>query len=448
MDYIKNLSEEFKIQPQYAENVIKLLDEGNTIPFIARYRKEMHGSMDDQLIRQFAERLEYMRNFDARAEEITGLIEAAGALTDEIKEAIANAETLTDLENIYRPFRPKRKTRASIAKEKGLEPLAAYILQQEDSNSYPIDLAQNYVDAEKGVETPEDALQGALDIIAEVCSDNAEIRKRLFNLVWYNGVVVSKATDEEAESVYTIYYDFSEPVKKISGHRVLAIDRGEREKFLKVTIETDDEKSLNMIKSVMVTGDSPCSDAVITACEDAYSRLLLPSIQREVRNQLTENADVSAMKLFATNLHQLLMQPPVKDRVVIGLDPGYRTGCKVAVVDGTGRVLDTTVIYPTHSEAKVKESQEKLIKLIKKYGATVLSIGNGTASKETEMFAAEVISMVNKPDLAYMIVNEAGASIYSASKLAAEELPELDLTLRSAVSIARRLQDPLANDVQ
>ena len=448
MDYIKNLSEEFKIQPQYAENVIKLLDEGNTIPFIARYRKEMHGSMDDQLIRQFAERLEYMRNFDARAEEITGLIEAAGALTDEIKEAIANAETLTDLENIYRPFRPKRKTRASIAKEKGLEPLAAYILQQEDSDSYPIDLAQNYVDAEKGVETPEDALQGALDIIAEVCSDNAEIRKRLFNLVWYNGVVVSKATDEEAESVYTIYYDFSEPVKKISGHRVLAIDRGEREKFLKVTIETDDEKSLNMIKSVMVTGDSPCSDAVITACEDAYSRLLLPSIQREVRNQLTENADVSAMKLFATNLHQLLMQPPVKDRVVIGLDPGYRTGCKVAVVDGTGRVLDTTVIYPTHSEAKVKESQEKLIKLIKKYGATVLSIGNGTASKETEMFAAEVISMVNKPDLAYMIVNEAGASIYSASKLAAEELPELDLTLRSAVSIARRLQDPLAELVK
>lgn len=448
MDYIKNLSEEFKIQPQYAENVIKLLDEGNTIPFIARYRKEMHGSMDDQLIRQFAERLEYMRNFDARAEEITGLIEAAGALTDEIKEAIANAETLTDLENIYRPFRPKRKTRASIAKEKGLEPLATYILQQEDIDGYPIDLVQNYVDAEKGVETPEDALQGALDIIAEVCSDNAEIRKRLFNLVWYNGVVVSKATDEEAESVYTIYYDFSEPVKKISGHRVLAIDRGEREKFLKVTIETDDEKSLNMIKSVMVTGDSPCSDAVITACEDAYSRLLLPSIQREVRNQLTENADVSAMKLFATNLHQLLMQPPVKDRVVIGLDPGYRTGCKVAVVDGTGRVLDTTVIYPTHSEAKVKESQEKLIKLIKKYGATVLSIGNGTASKETEMFAAEVISMVNKPDLAYMIVNEAGASIYSASKLAAEELPELDLTLRSAVSIARRLQDPLAELVK
>lgn len=448
MDYIKNLSEEFKIQPQYAENVIKLLDEGNTIPFIARYRKELHGSMDDQLIRQFSERLEYMRNFDARAKEITDLIEAAGALSEEIVEAISKAETLTDLENIYRPYRPKRKTRASIAKEKGLEPLATYILNQDDDKAYPIDLAKGYVDTEKGVETPEDALQGALDIIAEICSDNAEIRKRLFNLVWYNGIVVSKATDEEAESVYTIYYDFSEPVKKISGHRVLAIDRGEREKFLKVNIEVDDTKPMDMIKSVMVTSDNPCSDAVVMACEDAYTRLLLPSIQREVRNQLTENADVSAMKLFATNLHQLLMQPPVKDRVVIGLDPGYRTGCKVAVVDETGRVLDTTVIYPTHSEAKVKESQEKLIFLIKKYNATVLSIGNGTASKETEMFAAEVIAKVNKPDLAYMMVNEAGASIYSASKLAAQELPELDLTLRSAVSIARRLQDPLAELVK
>ncbi len=448
MDYIKNLSEEFKIQPKYAENVITLLDEGNTIPFIARYRKELHGSMDDQLIRQFAERLEYMRNFDARAEEITNLIEAAGALTDEIVEAISKAETLTDLENIYRPYRPKRKTRASIAKEKGLEPLAAYILNQEDDKAYPIDLAEAYVDSEKGVETPEDALQGALDIIAEICSDNAEIRKRLFNLVWYNGVVVSKATDEEAESVYTIYYDFSEPVKKISGHRVLAIDRGEREKFLKVSIDVDDSKPMSMIKSIMVTADNPCSDAVVMACEDAYTRLLLPSIQREVRNQLTENADVSAMKLFATNLHQLLMQHPVKDRVVIGLDPGYRTGCKVAVVDETGKVLNTTVIYPTHSEAKVKESQEKLIFFIEKYNATVLSIGNGTASKETEMFAAEVISKVNKPDLAYMMVNEAGASIYSASKLAAQELPELDLTLRSAVSIARRLQDPLAELVK
>ncbi len=448
MDFVAKLSEQFSIKPEYAGNIIALLDEGNTIPFIARYRKEMHGSMDDQLIREVAERLDYLRNFEARAKEISELIDAQGKLTEEIVEALAKAETMADLENIYRPYRPKRKTRASVAKEKGLEPLAEYILQQEDETSYPIDLAENYVDSEKGVETAEDALQGALDIIAEVCSDNADIRKRLFNLMWLNGVVKSVAADEEAESVYGGYYDFSEAVKKISGHRVLAINRGEREKFLKVSVELDADKPLNMIRNLMVKGNSPCSEAVMTACEDAYTRLLFPSIEREVRAQLTENSDVAAMKLFATNLHQLLMQPPVKDRVVIGLDPGYRTGCKVAVVDGTGRVLDTTVIYPTHSETKVKESKEKLIRLIKKYGVTVLSIGNGTASKETEIFAADVIAEVKKPDLAYMVVSEAGASIYSASKLAADELPELDLTLRSAVSIARRLQDPLAELVK
>ena len=448
MDFIAKLSAEFNIKPEYAGNIISLLDEGNTIPFIARYRKEMHGSMDDQVIREVADRLEYLRNFEARANEIIELIEAQEKMTDEIRESIEKAETMADLENIYRPFRPKRKTRASVAKEKGLEPLAEYILAQEDETAYPIDLAENYVDAEKGVETAEDALQGALAIIAEVCSDNPDIRKRLFNLVWLNGVVKSVATDAEADSVYTGYYEFSEAVKKISGHRILAINRGEREKFLKVTVEISEEKPLSMIRKVMVKGTSPCSEAVMTACEDAYTRLLLPSIEREVRAELTENADVAAMKLFATNLHQLLMQPPVKDRVVIGLDPGYRTGCKVAVVDGTGRVLDTTVIYPTHSEAQVAQSKVKLLSLIKKYGATVLSIGNGTASKETEIFAAEVIAEAQKPDLAYMIVNEAGASIYSASKLAAAELPELDLTLRSAVSIARRLQDPLAELVK
>ncbi len=448
MDYIAKLSTEFNIKPEYAGNIISLLEEGNTIPFIARYRKEMHGSMDDQVIREFSERFDYLKNFTARAEEIASLIDAQGKLTEEITESLAKAETMADLENIYRPYRPKRKTRASVAKEKGLEPLALHILAQEDLASYPIDLAEKYADSEKGVENAEEALTGALDIIAEICSDNADIRKRLFNLIWLNGAIKSVATDKEAESVYTGYYDFSEAVNKISGHRVLAINRGEREKFLKVTVEIEDEKPLNMIRKIMVKGTSPSSDAVNTACEDAYTRLLLPSIEREVRAQLTENADTSAIKLFGTNLHQLLMQPPVKDRVVIGLDPGYRTGCKVAVVDGTGRVLDTAVIYPTHSETKVKESQEKLLRLIKKYGATVLSIGNGTASKETEIFAAEVISLSGKKDLAYMIVSEAGASIYSASKLAAEELPELDLTLRSAVSIARRLQDPLAELVK
>ena len=448
MDFIAKLSAEFSIKPEYAGNIISLLDEGNTIPFIARYRKEMHGSMDDQVIREVAERLEYLRNFEARAKEIAELIEAQEKMTDEIRESIEKAETMADLENIYRPFRPKRKTRASVAKEKGLEPLAEYILLQEDESAYPIDLAENYVDAEKGVDTPEDALQGALDIIAEICADHPEIRKRLFNLIWLNGVVKSVATDSEADSVYSGYYEFSEAVKKISGHRVLAINRGEREKFLKVSVEITEDKPLAMIKKVMVKGTSPLSEAVMTACTDAYTRLLLPSVEREVRAELTESADVAAMKLFATNLHQLLMQPPVKDRVVIGLDPGYRTGCKVAVVDGTGRVLDTTVIYPTHSESQIEQSKAKLLSLIKKYGATVLSIGNGTASKETEIFAADVIARANKPDLAYMIVNEAGASIYSASKLAAAELPELDLTLRSAVSIARRLQDPLAELVK
>ena len=448
MDFIQKLSQEFNIKPEYAGNIITLLDEGNTIPFIARYRKELHGSMDDQLIREVSERLDYLRNFEARAKEISDLIDAQGKLTEEITAAIEKAETMADLENIYRPYRPKRKTRASIAKEKGLEPLAEYILNQEDEKAFPIDLAKDYADAEKGVETAEDALQGALDIIAEICSDNADIRKRLFNLMWLNGTVISVATDEEADSVYTGYYKFSEAVKKISGHRVLAINRGEREKFLKISVEMDSDRPLNMIKKLMVKGDSPCSEAVMTACEDAYTRLLLPSIEREVRAALTENSDVAAMKLFATNLHQLLMQPPVKDRVVIGLDPGYRTGCKVAVVDGTGRVLDTTVIYPTHSESKIKESKDKLKSLILKHEATVLSIGNGTASKETEMFAAEVISELKKADLAYMVVSEAGASIYSASKLAADELPELDLTLRSAVSIARRLQDPLAELVK
>ncbi len=448
MDFIARLSQEFNIKPEYAGNLITLLDEGNTIPFIARYRKELHGSMDDQLIREVSERLEYLRNFETRAKEITELIDAQGKLTEEITAAIEKAETMADLENIYRPYRPKRKTRASIAKEKGLEPLAEYILKQEDENAFPIDLAENYVDSEKGVETAEDALQGALDIIAEICSDNAEIRKRLFNLVWLNGTLTSVAVDEEADSVYTGYYKFSEAVKKISGHRVLAINRGEREKFLKVTVEISDEKPLNMIKKLMVKGDSALSEAVFTACQDAYTRLLLPSIEREVRATLTENSDVAAMKVFGTNLHQLLMQPPIKDRVVVGLDPGYRTGCKVAVVDGTGRVLDTTVIYPTHSEAKIKESKEKLKALILKHDATLLSIGNGTASKETEIFAAEVIGELKKADLAYLMVNEAGASVYSASKLAAEELPELDLTLRSAVSIARRIQEPLAELVK
>lgn len=447
MDYSKVLSQQFQIKEEYANNIISLLDDGNTIPFIARYRKEMHGSMDDQLIREFSEKLEYLRSLDKRREEIRTLIDGQEKLTDEISLALDNAETLSELEDIYRPYRPKRKTRASVAKEKGLEPLAEIILKQE-SKCDPVAVAEEYVDEEKGVANVEDALQGAMDIIAETVSDNAEIRKRIRNLANVNGVISSVAVDAEKDSVYRQYYDYKEPVKKIADHRLLAVNRGEKEGFLKVSVEMDTERPLNSIAKVMITNPAcACADIVKTACEDAYTRLIFPSIEREIRNDLTENACENSMKVFGVNLRQLLMQPPVKGKTVLGLDPGYRTGCKVAVVDGTGKVLDTAVIYPTHSEVKVRESKQKLLQLIKKHNVDIISIGNGTASKETEMFAADAIKEADHP-VYYMVVSEAGASVYSASKLAAKELPQLDLTLRSAVSIARRLQDPLAELVK
>lgn len=447
MDYSKVLSQQFQIKEEYAKNIISLLDDGNTIPFIARYRKEMHGSMDDQLIREFSEKLEYLRSLDKRREEIRTLIDGQEKLTDEISLALDKAETLSELEDIYRPYRPKRKTRASVAKEKGLEPLAETILKQE-SKCDPVAVAEEYVDEEKGVANVEDALQGAMDIIAETVSDNAEIRKRIRNLANVNGVISSVAVDAEKDSVYRQYYDYKEPVKKIADHRLLAVNRGEKEGFLKVSVEMDTERPLNSIAKVMITNPAcACADIVKTACEDAYTRLIFPSIEREIRNDLTENACENSMKVFGVNLRQLIMQPPVKGKTVLGLDPGYRTGCKVAVVDGTGKVLDTAVIYPTHSEAKVKESKQKLLQLIKKHNVDIISIGNGTASKETEMFAADAIKEADHP-VYYMVVSEAGASVYSASKLAAKELPQLDLTLRSAVSIARRLQDPLAELVK
>lgn len=447
MDYSKVLSQQFQIKEEYANNIISLLDDGNTIPFIARYRKEMHGSMDDQLIREFSEKLEYLRSLDKRREEIRTLIDGQEKLTDEISLALDKAEILSELEDIYRPYRPKRKTRASVAKEKGLEPLAEIILKQE-SKCDPVAVAEEYVDEEKGVANVEDALQGAMDIIAETVSDNAEIRKRIRNLANVNGVISSVAVDAEKDSVYRQYYDYKEPVKKIADHRLLAVNRGEKEGFLKVSVEMDTERPLNSIAKVMITNPAcACADIVKTACEDAYTRLIFPSIEREIRNDLTENACENSMKVFGVNLRQLLMQPPVKGKTVLGLDPGYRTGCKVAVVDGTGKVLDTAVIYPTHSEVKVKESKQKLLQLIKKHNVDIISIGNGTASKETEMFAADAIKEADHP-VYYMVVSEAGASVYSASKLAAKELPQLDLTLRSAVSIARRLQDPLAELVK
>lgn len=444
--HAKQLAEEFKIKEEYAANLIALLDEGNTIPFIARYRKEMHGTLDDQTIRAISERLEYLRNLDKRREEVYHLIEELGQMTEEIDRALQQAKMLTEIEDIYRPYKPKRKTRASVAKEKGLDGLAQTILAQQSSVD-PQEEALRYISEEKGVMTSEEAVQGAMDIIAESVSDNAEIRKRLKNIIRLNAQLRTKAADETQESVYTAYYDHSEPVKTIVGHRVLAIDRGEREGFLKVAVDIDAAKCLTMIDRLMLTANNACSELVKAACEDAYSRLLFPSVEREIRSELTEAADEQAIKLFAMNLRQLLMQPPVKGHTVIGLDPGYRTGCKLAVVDATGRVLDTAVIYPTHGAAQIARSKQTLKHMIQQHHAEIIAIGNGTASKETELFTAECIGEVPEK-VSYMVVSEAGASVYSASKLAAAEMPDLDLTLRSAVSIARRLQDPLAELVK
>lgn len=448
MDYAKKLSLQYNIKEEYVANIIALLDEGNTIPFIARYRKEMHGSLDDQLIREVADRLSYLRSLDARREEVRELINSQEKLTDEISASLDKAETLAEIEDIYRPFKPKRKTRASVAKEKGLEPLALAIFDQNDSKAIPIEMAKEYINEEKGVENEQDAVQGALDIIAEMVSDNAEIRKRVRNIIFRNGFIASKAVDAEKDSVYTLYYDFREPIEKIASHRILAINRGEDEKFLKVGIEIEANKCLNIIKMILVKASgTPCGEAVCTAIEDAYERLIFPSIEREIRASLTEDADEKAIKLFSLNLHQLLMQPPVKNKIAIGLDPGYRTGCKLAVVDGTGKVLDTAVIYPTHSGDAVARSKATLKNMIQKHGVQIIAIGNGTASKETEIFTSDTLKELGG-NTQYMVVSEAGASVYSASKLAATELPDFDLTLRSAVSIARRLQDPLAELVK
>ena len=401
MDIISALTNEFKLQSWQVENVVGLIDDGNTIPFIARYRKEAHGTLDDQTLREISERLEYLRNLDKRREEVRSSIESQEKLTDEIAAALDKAATLAEIEDIYRPFKPKRKTRASVAREKGLEPLAAAIYAQLKNSPAAIELAQEYINEEKEVLTAEDALQGAMDIIAEDISDNADIRRRLRNLFTVLGVVNVKASDETAQSVYEQYYDFSQPVDKIAGHRVLAIDRGEREGFLKVSVELDKVKASNVITSVTLSDSgSLCTDTVRDAGADAYDRLIYPSIEREIRSMLTENAATAAIKVFSSNLKELLLQPPVKGKVALGLDPGYRTGCKVAVVDETGRVLDTGVAYITHSAAQ-QESAKTLIKnMIKRYGVKIIAIGNGTASKETEIFTANLLKELDT-DTAY-----------------------------------------------
>ncbi len=446
MNIIQKLAEELGIQEWQAEAAVKLLDEGNTIPFIARYRKEAHGTLDDQVLRALSERLAYLRKLEEEREKVRAAIEEQGKLTEEITAALAEAATLTEIEDIYRPYRPKRKTRASVAKAKGLEGLALAIYAQEADSPAPQELAVSYVDEEKGVATVEEALQGASDIIAEMISDDAELRKRLRYVCLMNGQLTAKAAAEDV-GVYQNYADFSERTDKIAGHRVLAVNRGEREGFLKVAVAFDRAKAMAIVYSCHVKAGSPCTDAVIAAADDAYDRLIFPAIERDIRATLTDAACESAMKVFSMNLRHLLMQPPVKGKVTLGLDPGYRTGCKVAVVDATGKVLDTGVIFPVEQFGKVAQAKVIVKNLIEKHGVEVIAIGNGTASHETECFAAQVIKEIDRK-VAYMVVSEAGASVYSASKLGAEEFPEYDVSLRSAVSIARRLQDPLAELVK
>ena len=438
------LAEELGQNQQYVENVVNLLDEGNTIPFIARYRKEMHGAMDDTTLRNLETRLNYLRNLCQRKEEIRRSIEEQGKLTEELSAAIDNAATLAEAEDIYRPYKQKRRTRATVAKEKGLEPLALKLFEQTGEN--PEELAQDYIDPEKGVETLEDALAGASDIIAEIISDDAEIRKALRLKMERQAVISVQAADPEAESVYRMYYDFTAPVSRVQNHQILAINRGEKEEFLKVSVTLPGAEGQAVVCRGALKPGAQISAFVRAAAEDAYTRLIAPSAERELRSTLTDRAAEAAIGNFALNLKPLLMQRPVKGFVTMGLDPGYRNGCKVAVVDGTGRVLDTTVVYPTFSDRKKDEAIALLSKMIAKHSVKHIAIGNGTASRETEAMTVEMLK--NTPGVSYMIVNEAGASVYSASKLAAEEFPDFDVNLRSAVSIARRLQDPLAELVK
>ena len=448
-DIIQQLASELNKDPRHVENVVHLLDEGNTIPFIARYRKELHGAMDDTALRNLEERLQYLRNLAERREAVKKSIEEQGKLTEELSFAIDAARTLAEVEDLYRPYKQKRRTRATVAREKGLAPLAEVLFAQGPDCPAPLTEAAKYVDSEKGVETAEDALSGASDIIAETISDDAALRKTLRSLLEREGKLCSQAAVEE-DSVYRLYYDFSQPLSRLQGHQILAINRGEKEGFLKVHVELDRDRALQTVRRHVIVPGSAAMEFVKAAAEDAYDRLIFPALEREVRSALTDQADEGAIGQFALNLKPLLMQPPVKGKVTMGLDPGYRMGCKVAVVDGTGKVLDTAVVYPTYGERQEKEAIATLAKLIRKHGVEHIAIGNGTASRETEQMAVKLIHQVNEAGahVSYMIVSEAGASVYSASPLAAEEFPQYDVNLRSAVSIARRLQDPLAELVK
>lgn len=445
MDIIRKLREEFGITQSQAENTVRLLDEGNTVPFIARYRKEMTGSLDDQIIRQLSERLTALRNLEDRRTQVRTAIAEQGRLTDALAAKLDAAQTQTEIEDIYRPFRPKRRTRASIAKEKGLQPLADMIWGQKLIGT-PEEAAKAFVDSGQGVDTVLDAINGAMDILAEQISDDADLRKLLREETIKCGAIVSKKTKDEP-SVYEMYYDYREPLKKAAGHRVLAMNRGEKEGFLSVKIEGEEEKLLQRMEKRLIRRSSDTADILREVIADSYKRLIAPSLEREIRNDLTEQAEEAAIGVFRENLRQLLLQPPISGKVVLALDPAYRTGCKIAVIDATGKPLETTVVYPTPPQNKTAEAEKKLLGLIEKYGVDLISIGNGTASRESELFVAEMLKKT-KRRVQYIIANEAGASVYSASKLGAEEFPDYDVSLRSAVSIGRRIQDPLAELVK
>lgn len=440
MEIVKQLTEEFKLRPDHAENVVKLLDEGNTIPFIARYRKEMTGAIDDQLLREFADRYEYLQNLEKRKGEVAAAITEQGKMTDEIQAAIDACATMTEIEDVYRPYKQKKKTRASVAIAKGLQPLADFILAQEGD---PYAEAEKYVSEENGVENAQQAIDGAKDIIAEIVSDNAELRKKLRALLENHGEMQVKLIKDDGKGTYDMYADYAELIPEIKNHRILAVNRGEKEECLRVKIAFDADVAKRVCAAKYVKSKGACADLIREAASDGYDRLIQPSIEREVRSILTDRASEQAIKMFEVNLRPLLLQPPVKGKVTLGLDPGYRTGCKVAVVDDTGKVLATSVIYPVPPHNKIEESKKIIKDLIKKHNVDVISIGNGTAGKETEIFVAELLKEIDR-EVSYAVVNEAGASVYSASPLAVEEFPDYDLTLRSAISIARRLQDPLA----
>lgn len=443
MDFAEKLSKEFNIRYDYSNNIIKLIEEGNTIPFIARYRKELTGCCDDQVLREFNDRLNYLKNLQKRKEEVSNSITEQGKMTEEIQNALSAAETLTEVEDIYRPYKQKRKTRASVAIEKGLQPLADIIFAQTTTENI-LELAAQYINEEKGVASAEDALNGAKDIIAEMISDNAEIRKALRQFM-NETAFISTTLDESKENAFTyeMYKEFKEEIKKIPSHRILAINRGKNEDCLKVKLLVADEDCLKIIEDFVIIKNSTTTEILKECVADSYERLIFPSLEREIRSDLTDRANEQAIKMFEVNLKPLLLVPPLKNKVILGFDPAYRTGCKIAVIDECGKCLATTVVYPTPPQSKIEESKEKLKELIKKYDVDVIAIGNGTASKESEIFVASLIKEIDKP-ISYAMVNEAGASVYSASKLGAQEFPDFDVSLRSAVSIARRLQDPLA----